>query len=112
MQKPRFEHMLKNGEMWIKGEEKFRRLKESPFIRLDARILETLWENKHLIPETWKRKTSGDTTFIFFDGTILQSSSGARFVLYLGWRYGQWDWRCRWLEDDWRARHPSAVVAS
>lgn len=107
-----FETTLRPGEVSIKGEEKLRRLKEAGHIRLDAQVLQTLWENQHLIPESWKEKTGGNTTYIFFDGTILQRPDGDRYVLYLYWYDGEWHWHCRWLGSDWFAMNPSACLAS
>ena len=108
-----FDSTLEKGEKSIKGENKLKRLKEKTNrIRLDAGIFKTLWENQILIPEKWKEKTNGNTTFIFFDGTVLRSSSGYRCVLYLYWSDGKWRWSCNWLEVDWSANDPSAVLAS
>ena len=108
----KLEHMLKNNETWIKGEEKLKRLKKAGYIRLDAKVFQKLWENQELIPESWKEKTDGYTTFIFFDGTILRGPRGSRCVLYLDWFGGRWDWDYRWLEGRWSVRDPSAVLAS
>jgi len=106
-----FDSTLEKGEKSIKGEDKLERLKEKTNrIRLDAGIFKTLWENQILIPEKWKEKTNGNTTFIFFDGTVLRDSNGSRYVLYLYWDGGEWDWYYYWLEDDWYADHPSAVL--
>lgn len=108
-----FDSTLEKGEKSIKGEDKLKRLKEKTNrIRLDAGIFKTLWENQILIPEKWKEQTNGNTTFIFFDGTVLRDSSGDRYVLYLYWFDGEWDWYYHWLEDDWNAYDPSAVLAS
>lgn len=107
-----FETTLKQGEKKVVGEEKLRRLKEDGRIRLDAGVFKTLWENQHLIPEKWKAQTNGNTTFIFFDGTVLQNSNGNRCVLCLYGRGGGWDWDYRWLDRDWGANNPSAVLAS
>ena len=104
--------MLKDGEAYIKGEEKLKRLKASDYIRLDADIFLTLWENQHLIPESWKEKVNGNTRYIYFDGTVLRYSGGGRCVLYLYWNDGQWDWRVNWLGNDWGDSDPSAVLAS
>lgn len=109
--KVRFEDMLKDGESWIKGEEKLKRLKEAGHIRLDAVIFLHLWKNQHLIPESWKEKINGNPRYIFFDGTILRSPSGDRYVLYLIWRGGGWDWGYYWLDRDWSAYDPSAILA-
>jgi len=108
----RLEHMLKKGEGRITGEERLKRLKKTDSIRLDAVSFQTFWENQSLIPESWKEKTNGDTTFIFFDGTVLRHPDGYRYVLCLCWGGGRWLWHCRWLGDVWDARGPSAVLAS
>lgn len=107
-----FDSTLEKGEKSIKGEDKLNRLKEKTNrIRLDVGIFKTLWENQILIPEKWKEQTNGNTTFIFFDGTVLRSSSGGRCVLCLYWSDGKWYWRYYWLELDWDASDPSAVLA-
>ena len=108
----RLEHMLNKGESQITGEERLKRLKESKYVRLDAKVFQTLWEDKSLIPEAWKQKTKGNTAYIFFDGTVLRRPGGARCVLCLGWDGGQWGWGCGWLDGDWFAGYPSAVLAS
>jgi hypothetical protein len=113
----RFETCLRDGERYIKGEEKLRRLKEDGRIRLDAKIFQTFWENKHLIPPAWKEKrkddmTKDDMTLIFFDGTILRSPDGILYVLCLYWDDGQWGWSVRWLADNCYVSRPSAVLAS
>ncbi len=108
----RFESMLKNGEKRVQGEEKLTRLKDSGYVRLDAKVFQILWENQHLIPTSWKEKTNGNTTYIFFDGTVLRDPHGGRYVLYLYWGDGQWSWDCGWLGNDWDVCDPSAVLAS
>jgi hypothetical protein len=104
--------MLKDGGTYIKGEEKLKRLKALDYIRLDADIFLTLWENQHLIPESWKEKVNGNTRYIFFDGTVLRRSDGDRYVLYLYWGDGQWRWHVRWLVYGWDGNRPSAALAS
>lgn len=104
--------MLKDGETYVKGEEKLKRLKASGLVRLDADIFLTLWENQHLIPESWKEKVNGNTRYIYFDGTVLRRSDGHRYVLSLYWNDGRWSWLVRWLDNDWYGSHPSAVLAS
>jgi hypothetical protein len=106
-----FDSTLEKEEKSVKGEDKLNRLKEKNRIRLDAGIFKTLWENQILIPEKWKEKTNGNTTYIFFDGTVLRDSSGSRCVLCLCWSGGGWSWRYGWLEGDWSASDPSAVLA-
>lgn len=108
----RFESMLKDGENRVQGEEKLARLKTAGHIRLDARIFQTLWENQHLIPARWKEQTNGNTTYLFFDGTILRSPRGFRCVRCLYWSGGQWHWLYSWLGNDWGVNSPSAVLAS
>lgn len=104
--------MLKDGETYINGEEKLGRLKASDYIRLDADIFLTLWENQRLILESWKEKVNGNTRYIFFDGTVLRDSDGYCCVLCLYWYDGAWRWRVRWLGSDWYGSDPSAVLAS
>lgn len=104
--------MLKDGETYVKGEEKLKRLKSSDYIRLDADIFLMLWENQHLIPESWKEKVNGNTRYIYFDGTVLRGPSGGRYVLCLYWYVGGWGWRVDWLDFDFGQGHVSAVLAS
>jgi len=90
----------------VQGEKKLRRLKAEGLIRLDAMVFQALWENKSLIPESWKTKNA-----VYFDGTILRGPDGRRCVLCLCWRGGGCLWRYDWLVHDWRAVSPSAVSA-
>lgn len=108
----RLEHMLRKGEERINGEERLKRLKKAGYVRLDAKVFQTLWEDQTLIPESWKKKTNGNITFIFFDGTIFRYPVGGRFILCLYWGDGRWRWSYDWLESDWDVCHPSAVLAS
>lgn len=112
LSKIRFETMLRPGEISITGEERITRLKAAGHICFDAAVFHHLWENKHLIPESWKEEINGSTRYIFFDGSILRSSYGYRYVLYLYWDVGQWRWRVRWLGYGWDAGNPSAVLAN
>lgn len=107
LNKVTFETMLRGSELSIKGEEKLKRLIASGKIRLDAKVFETLWENQHLIPESWKSKE-----YIFFDGTVLRDPNGSRFVLFLYWRDGAWYWGYNGLGHGWLAKDPSACLAS
>jgi hypothetical protein len=65
------EMMLKDGEEMVVGEEKLKRLIASGNIRLDAKVLQTLWENKYLIPENWKQSTTSSTLKELFFGVIV-----------------------------------------
>jgi hypothetical protein len=104
------ETILKEKGKVVNGEEKLKRLKESNVIRLDAQVFQTLWENKHLIPEAWKEKINGNMKYIFFNGTILRNSNGGRYVLCLYWNIGEWFWGCYWLACDRFVNNPSAVL--
>lgn len=104
--KVQLEYMLKSGEGYIRGEERLKRLKGENYIRLDAKVFQTLWEKQKLIPRSWKKQGT-----VFFDGTVLRDPDGDRCVLCLCW-VGQWGWDCRWLENHWDASGPSAVLAS
>ena len=107
----RLESMLEEGETSVQGEKKLERLKAAKHIRLDAKVFLTLWENQNLIPESWKEKTNGNTTFIYFDGTVLRDSDGRRYILCLCWLDGRWRWDYYWLDYGWYADNPSAVLA-
>ncbi len=112
LSKVKLKTYLRKGEVSITGEEKLNRAKASGDIRLDARFLMALWNNKKLIPESWKEKTNGNTTYIYFDGTVLGSPGGYPRVLGLCWRDGEWIWDYGWLERGWSSRRPSAVLAA
>lgn len=112
LSKIRFEMGLEGKETSVKGETKLKRLKAGKHIRLDAKIFQTLWENQHLIPQQWKEKTNGNTTYIFFDGTVLRGPSGYRYVLCMYWLVGRWYWHYCFLDYGWDANDPSAVLAS
>jgi hypothetical protein len=106
-------HMLNPDEIHISGEQRLERLKKAGHIRLDAKVLQTLWENQGLIPEVWKQKTDGGTIRIFFDGTILLDPNGVRSSLFLDLMIeDQWRWYVYGLNLDRYICHPSAVLAS
>ncbi len=104
--------MHRDGENYLKGEEKLKRLKLSGLIRLDADIFLTLWYNQHLIPKSWKNRVDNNTRRIFFDGTVLLRSGRDRYVLYLYWDDSAWRWDVYWLENNWLTHDPSAVLVS
>ena len=97
---------LVKAEQYITGEERVKRLKETPCIRLGGRAFLALWEDQRLIPESWKEK------FVFFDGLILLHRNGNRYSLYLSWNGGGWHWYSGWLGNNRSAKNPSAVLAS
>lgn len=43
---------------------------------------------------------------------ILRNSDGNRYVLYLYWNDGAWNWNVNWLDNDWNDNNPSAVLAT
>ncbi len=98
--------MLRVNEPSIACEERLRRIKEARYIRLDARVLQMLLKNQHLIPEDWKKSV------VFFDGTILQDRSGDRATLFLFCDGDEeWHWGLSRICDIW-AGGLSAVLAS
>lgn len=103
-----FETTLKD-ETLVYGKERLRRLVVSGDIRLDAKVFQTLYENQHLIPKAWKKPTNGNTTYIFFDGTILRDPSGCPCTLYLYWD-AAWRWDYSLLDDPRYDDDPSAVL--
>lgn len=103
---------ITGDETIIEGERKILCLKKLGCILLDAIILQELWEHKEKIPKSWKEKTNGNTTHIFFDGTILRWKNGIRCVLGVFWDGWRWHLEYRWLELSWDSSAPSAVLAS
>ena len=103
---------LHGSETVVGGEEKQRRLKAAGYIRLDLGIFQTFWENRQLVPQLFRELTNGDTTYVFFDGQPLRSPHGFCFVLYLYFGVGRWHWDYHWLDSDFDAFSPSAVLAS
>lgn len=103
---------LKDGEDFIVGEENLKRFINSDDIRLDAKVLQTLLENKHLIPDSWKNKINGETPCIYFYGTILREDTGKRYVMCLMWHDNdnEWTWWSEWLDVRWHDHDPSAVL--
>ncbi len=108
----RFETMLRSCEIKITGEEKLKRLKASRNIRLDAKIFQTLWENQHCIPQSWKEKVNGNIRYIFFDGTVIRNRHCVHCVLCLYWDGGRWYREHHWLGRDRHAPSSSAVLAN
>ncbi len=103
------ESMLQ-GNTVISGNEHLERLKQAGYIRLDARIFQTFWENQNLIPEHWKG-TTNYAYHIFFDGTILRNQNG-RYVICLYWTEDKkWKWTyCRLDIGGWNEKDLSAVL--
>ncbi len=103
----RLENMLRPEDGGsIQGEKKLKRLKAVGHVRLDAAVFKALWDNPYLIPEHWKGK------YVCFEGTVLWSPRGLRFVLFLCLRGSRWDWYYYWLGRNCGDDRPSAVLAS
>lgn len=107
-----FTACLKDGESVITGEEKLVRHIVAKHIRLDAKVGQTLFEEKDQATLNWLYATFKIGWFEF-PGTVLRFSSGHRCFLGL-YRVGsgQWSWRCHWLVLARDASSPSAVLAS
>ncbi|MBI5420985.1 MAG: hypothetical protein HZA35_01590 [Parcubacteria group bacterium] len=105
-------HLSRNqrGNKSIVGNELRKELEKQPVY--NANMLDFLYAKQELIPEEWKKDENGNIRFIYFWGTIYRDSDGFLYVRYLCFRGGQWDWRYRWLDDDWRSRFPALVSAS
>ena len=102
-----FEMILKERESSVAHEEKLKHLKNAGHIRLDVKVFQILWENQHLIPESWK-----DHPYILFEGTVLRGSDGCLCVLCLYWWHGERHWRCLGLGYRSVIDSVSAVLAS
>lgn len=102
--------MLENHEGQVSYATWLERLKRSGLIRLDAKVFQTFWENQNLIPERWKEKTNGHTTYIYFDGTILRDPGGLRHIIFLCWTGMAWRWRTVWAGHDFHLGCFSAVL--
>jgi hypothetical protein len=92
------------GNKRLSGHELKKRLEGQPV--LPAHVLDYLYENLHLIPDSWKRK------FIFFWGTVYRGSGGRLCVHYLGWNGLRWYCNYVWLDGQWNLDSSSAVSAS
>lgn len=102
--KVQLKDFLKRGEASITDAERRLRIKKGGYIRLDAKIVQTLTEKPHLIPKSWAGR------WIIFDGTTLRDRNqrNSRCVLVL--REGAYGWHITtdFLEGE--TFHPSAVL--
>jgi hypothetical protein len=97
-----FDSMVKESELSISHKTKQKRLREGKNIPLDAKCLQTLWEDKHYIPELWRfRNSYGQKTLrdMNFDATILRRGNDQSSVLGLSFACGKWQWRTWPCED-------------
>ena len=88
----------------ISGNELRKELENKPV--LNACVLDYLLKHQDLIPDSWKGKN------VYFWGTIFRSAHGNLCVRYLYWDDGRWNWHCHWLDNDWDAYEPAALLAS
>lgn len=105
-----FETTLLEGEKYVKGEDRLRRLKSILHrIRLGAVSFKNIWGNRHLIPDVFREKINGNIRFLFFDGSILQDSTGRRHSLCM-WADGSgWHWTLLPLAHKFTASSPSVT---
>lgn len=94
----------------IVGNELRKRLADKPV--LNACVLDHLLANTNLIPEAWKTNEDGSTRYTFFWGTIYRDEDGDLCVRCLYWGDGQWYWCSNWLDREWDAEDPAAILAS
>lgn len=82
-----FANGMYEREKDLTGDERIKRLKSEGYILLDAKVLFTLCEHEHLIPDSWKYTDDNEIRYIFFDGTICESKNlgGVRYVFILHW---------------------------
>jgi len=86
-----------NGKS-IGGKKLYKELKSKA--TLNANVLYYLLAHPGLIPEEWKKDEKGDVRYIFFWGTIYESSDDL-YVLYLYFRDDQWHIHRRGLKGWW-----------
>ncbi|MEX2090624.1 MAG: hypothetical protein WD989_00625 [Candidatus Paceibacterota bacterium] len=99
-----------NGK-YLKGYKLREELSGKPV--LNANVLDALAENIDLIPEDWKRDEKGNIRFIFFWGTIYRNpDTDYLYVRYLYFNDGTWLRDYGWLDLDWLALDPAALLAS
>lgn len=88
---------------YIGGNDLRKELENQPV--LNANVLDYLYENQELIPDSWKDK------YVYFWGTIYRYSDDILFVRYLYFHDGRWYRHYRWLDYDWDGNYPAALLA-
>lgn len=109
-QKMYLRQFLSPEERSISGEEFYRRLLLCGAIRLDAAVLLHLLEFPSLFPSAWRAQTDGNTTFVYFFGSIFRSPEGNRCVLRVYDSGGALDWRCIPLSHPWATNDVAAIL--
>jgi hypothetical protein len=80
---------------------------------LDSTVLDCLFENPVLIPETWKRDDLQRICYIFFWGTIYRHlPENILCVRCLCWTGSFWSWRYERLDRFWNDVDPAAMLAN
>jgi hypothetical protein len=98
---------LKDGESYITGEEKLKRMTG---IQFDAKILQTLYENPKYLEYIYEK--TGKAWFEFM-GTILRRPLGHRYALCACREDdGSWSWFYNWLDDVRPSDDPAVGFAS
>lgn len=103
---------LNQGGDYTFGTERLHRIKMNPNdIQLDAADFFALKQEENHVTLNWLYITKG-ITFLSFWGTILQNSTGDRYVLCLIGRGGySWGWNYVRVDSDfWLASRPSGVL--
>lgn len=105
-----FTACIKEGELYITGEEKLTRHMATNHVRLDARVGQALLEECGQATLNWLY-TTFNITWFELPGTVLRDSDGDRcFLCLCRSDDGRWDWNCYWLGNDRDATHVSAVL--
>jgi len=83
---------LIKSERWIGSQEHRSRVRASGSLPLGGRALEAFWQHQELIPESWKQGPDRDPRYIYFDGTIFESTRDQQGpkVFFLSWYGGKW----------------------
>ncbi|MEZ0209101.1 MAG: hypothetical protein ACAH17_02925 [Candidatus Paceibacterota bacterium] len=93
----------------FKGEKGYGRLKEiaeeKGWTLLDAEIAIALWENPHLIPDSWK-----ELDHVTFPGTLMKNKHGGLAVLGLKWYEKKWSISFFVFNNGWEFIFPAATI--
>jgi hypothetical protein len=79
---------------------------------LHPNVLDALFENQRLIPESWKVDEQGRTRFIYFWAVGFRDSDCNLYVRFLSWLDGAWGRDDGWLIYHLDDENPAAVLAS
>ena len=96
------DHVLRDGEGYVQGEEMLKRFKDKSAKLLCADHFQHFWDNQDDIPSDWN--------IIYFPGTILKNPRGYRYILSLLRMTSGWKRDCNLLGGSWYADNPSAAL--